>query len=149
MTRGDAAISSNGVQYRLYISLHIFWMFCVGCRKLPGLIQCSVCHRQQGAGPLLCMTDWNEAAELRCGQNTPLNTALPQLHTPHSRLLPHSHFSSRSDAAQGLARCLHWSSVGEELREAWMPETDFYLERGSFLSCDSLFQSRHRRSLQL
>ena len=27
------------------------------------------------------MTDWNEAAEPRCGQNTTLNTALPQLHT--------------------------------------------------------------------
>lgn len=52
--------------------------------KLPGLIQCSLCHRQQGAGLLLCMTDWNEAAEPRCGQNTTLNTALPKLHTPDS-----------------------------------------------------------------
>lgn len=72
------------VYSRLYISLHIFQMFCVGCGKLPGLIQCSLCHRRQGAGPLLCMTDWNEAAEPRCGQNTTLNTALPQLQTPDS-----------------------------------------------------------------
>lgn len=72
------------VYSRFYISLHISQMFCVGCGKLPGLIQCSPCHRRQGAGPLLCMTDWNEAAEPRCGQNTTLNTALPQLHTPDS-----------------------------------------------------------------
>lgn len=126
---------------RLYISLHIFQMFCVGCGKLPGLIQCSLCHRQQGAGPLLCMTDWNEAAEPRCGQNTTLNTALPQLHTPDSTDSFPIHISpSRSGAAQGLARCLHWSSVGKGLREARMPATDFY-PSGSLLSSDSLFQS--------
>lgn len=70
--------------------------------------------------------------------------------TPHFRLhglLPHSHFPSRSDAAQGLARCLCWRSVGKLLREARMPATDFY-PRGSLLSRVSLFQSHRRRSLQ-
>lgn len=77
------------VYSRLYISLHIFQMFCVGCWKLPGLIQCSLCHRQQGAGPLLCMTEWNEAAEPRRGVNTTHCTST----TPHSRLQTPSPFT--------------------------------------------------------
>ena len=60
-THRDAAMVLS--YSRPYISLPIVPMFCVGCGKLPGLIHYSLCHRQQGAGPLLCMTDWNEAAE--------------------------------------------------------------------------------------
>lgn len=104
------------VYSRLYISLHIFQMFCVGCWKLPGLIQCSLCHRQQGAGPLLCMTEWNEAAELRRGVNTTLNTALPQLHTPDFRLLPHSHFPQqiRCSTRSGTLPPLEFSGRGAQ-----------------------------------
>lgn len=59
-------------------------LLCVGCERLPGLIQCSSCHRQQGAGPLLCMTAWNEAAEPRWEISTTLSTAPLQLHTPNN-----------------------------------------------------------------
>lgn len=95
-------------------------MSCGGCGKLPGLIQCCLCDRKQGAGPLLCMTVWNEAAEPRCVQNTILKAALLQLHTPDS----HSHFATWFAAAQGLAPCHLWSSAGEGLGEAQLPETD-------------------------
>lgn len=61
--------------------------------------------------------------------------------TPLSRLLPHSQFPSWSGAAQGLARCRLWSSAGEGLREAWMPETDFYPERLPPLSQLTLLES--------
>ncbi|KAK9513925.1 hypothetical protein VZT92_027422 [Zoarces viviparus] len=75
----------------------------------PGLIQCSPSHRQQGAGPLLCMTEWNEAAEPRRGVNTTLNTALPQLHTPDST----DSFPIHSSPADPLQHTVwHAASIG-------------------------------------
>lgn len=110
--------------------------------KLPGLIQCSLCHRQQGAGPLLCMTEWNEAAEPRLGVNTTLNTALPQLHThsPDSTdSIPPIHISPENRMQHRVWHAA--ASIGVQcergLREAWMPATDFY-QSGSFSSLLSL-----------
>ena len=126
--------------------------FVIGCGELPELIQCSLCHRQQGAGPLLCMTDRNEAAEPRCGQNTTLNTALPQLHALQTPKTP-SPFTFPQQIGcstrPGTPPPLEFSGRRGS-GEVCAPEADFHPERlPPLLSRDSLFQTHRGRSLQL
>lgn len=109
-------------------------MFCVGCGggEAPGLIQCSLCHRQRGAGPLLRMTVWNEAAQPRCGKkkktlhrssehcaHTTLALQTPQAPSPFN--------VSPADPVQHkvwhVAAC--WSSAGAGLAEVRVPESRF------------------------
>lgn len=82
-----AVIPSNGFS-GLYIKMHHFSVVLCCCVKLPRLIQWCSCHRQHGTGPLLCMTAWNEPAELGQRLNTTLNTAPLQLHTLQTAQAP-------------------------------------------------------------
>ncbi|PWA23898.1 hypothetical protein CCH79_00010868 [Gambusia affinis] len=79
--------------------------------ELPRLIQCCSCHRQQGTGPLLCMTAWNEPAELGQRLNTTLNTAPLQLHTLQTPL-PVCVSQAETMQRKTLSLCFHWSSSG-------------------------------------
>lgn len=124
-------------------------MFCLGGGKLPRRIQYSLCHRQQGAGPLLCMTVWNEAAEPRCGQNTTLNTALAQLHSPDSTDSFPIH-NSPADPVQH--RVWHAAAFGvqrERGSERRGCQKLTSTPSASLLSRDSLFQSHRRHLLRL
>ncbi|KAK5922170.1 hypothetical protein CgunFtcFv8_019459 [Champsocephalus gunnari] len=62
------------------------------------------------------MTGWNEAAEPRCGVNTTLNTALPQLHTPDSTDSFPIHVSQqiRCSTRSGTLPSLEFSGKGTQ-----------------------------------